>query len=182
MRHRAACKPAAVGVSEQMGDRAFADAARRRVDHAEEGHVVARVVQQVQVREHVLDFFALVELDAVDHLVGNAVLAERVLQPAREGVHAIEDGEVTRAAAAGGDLAGDVGGDPLGLGLLVGLREEGDGLAFVVFGEELFFLALGVVLDEVVGDAEDALGAAVVLLEADDLDRWESPFRIRGCC
>ena len=47
---------------------------------AEEGHFVLRVVQQVQVGQDVLDLFALEELQAVDHLVGHAGVAQGELE------------------------------------------------------------------------------------------------------
>ncbi len=110
------------------------------------------------------------------------VLAQRLLETSREGVRAVEDGEVARPPAARVDLAGDVGGDPIGLVFWVGWARRRDRLAFVVVGEEPLLLSLGVVSDELVGDAENALGAAIVLLQPHDLDRAESPFRTPGCC
>ena len=62
----------AVGVLGEPVDRLAADAARRRVDRPLERHVVARVVDQLAVGEHVLDFLAGVELLPADHLVRHA--------------------------------------------------------------------------------------------------------------
>ena len=47
--------------------------------------VVARVVDQMQIGEHVLDFLPLVELQAVDDLVRNALLAQRRARAAARG-------------------------------------------------------------------------------------------------
>ena len=61
-----------VGVLVEPVDRLLADAARRRVDRPLERHVVARVVHELAVGQHVLDFLARVELLAADHLVRHA--------------------------------------------------------------------------------------------------------------
>ena len=86
----------AIGVVGKPVDRRLADAARRRVDDAAQRDAVLRIVQQVQVREDVLDFLALEELQPVDHLVGHAALAQGELERAAQGVDAIEDGEIAR--------------------------------------------------------------------------------------
>ena len=63
--------------------------------------VVVGIVQQLQIGEDVLDFLALEEFQAVDHLVGHAVIAQGEFQRPAQGVGAIEDGEIARPAAAG---------------------------------------------------------------------------------
>ena len=59
---------------------AFADAARRHVDHAPQAHVVVRVDDEAHVGERVLDLLPLVEPDAADDLVGDALRASARLQ------------------------------------------------------------------------------------------------------
>ena len=102
----------AIGVLGEPLDRLAADAARRRVDRPLERHVVARIVDQLAVRQHVLDFLAGVELLAADHLVRHAGRAQRLLERPRQRVHAVEDREVARLAPAardrGANLLGDV--------------------------------------------------------------------------
>ena len=72
---------------------ALADAARRHVDHAPQADVVVRVDDQLQVGERVLDFLALVEPDAADDLVGEALAHQRVFDRARLRVGAVEHGD-----------------------------------------------------------------------------------------
>ena len=124
----------------------------------------------MQIRQHVLDFFALVELQPVDHLIGHALIAQREFQAARQRVDAIEDREVARTAPAGADLFGDVGRDRLRLALLRGIGRQPHALPFVVLGKQALLLSPLVVGDQRVGNAQDAFGAAVVLFELDDFD------------
>ena len=63
---------------------ALADAARRHVDHAPQRHVVMRVQDELEIRQRVLDFLALVETDAAEHDVGDVGLAQRRLRPTRD--------------------------------------------------------------------------------------------------
>src|SRR5262249_23546999 len=138
------------------------DAARRLVDDAVEGDVVARVEQQSQVGEHVAVLLAVEEREAADDLERDVVLDERLLQPAGQGVDADEDGVIAEAALAGLHRVADAAGDGLGL-VEAGVEgEEGDLLAGGVLGEEVLGLALEVVGDEAAGGGEDGLGAAVV--------------------
>ena len=65
---------------------ALADAARRHVDHPPQAHVVVRVDDEPHVGERVLDFLALVEPDAADDLVGEALAHQRVFDRSRLGV------------------------------------------------------------------------------------------------
>ena len=75
---------------------ALADAARRHVDHAPQADVVVRVDDQLQVGERVLDFLALVEADAADDLVGDALAHQRVFNRARLRVGPVEHGHHAR--------------------------------------------------------------------------------------
>ena len=64
-----------IGMFVEPVDRLLADAARRRVDGPLEGDVVARIVHELAVGEHVLDFLAGVKLLAANHLVRHAAPA-----------------------------------------------------------------------------------------------------------
>ena len=55
-----------------------ADAARRRVDDAQQAHGIGVRGRQLQVRHRVLDFRALVETEATHHVVFPAVAAQRL--------------------------------------------------------------------------------------------------------
>ena len=95
-----------------------ADPAPRRVDHAAEADLVGGVDQQLEVGDRVLDLGALVELGAADHLVGELVADQDVLQHPALGVGPVED----RDLVARGPLlhqALDLAGDAAGLGVLV---------------------------------------------------------------
>ena len=93
--------------------RRLADSSRRCIDHAPECRIVSRVIQQVEVGQHVLHLSPLVELVTIDNLVRNASLDEGLLEHPRQGIGAIKDGEVARPPTLV-DLPRHVVGDPLG--------------------------------------------------------------------
>lgn len=63
------------------------------------------VVDDAQIREQILDFLALVELEAAEHLVRHAVLGKFLLVCAGERVDAHEDGEVGKAVPLAHEVA-----------------------------------------------------------------------------
>jgi len=155
-----------------------AESPGRRVDHAEQGRVVARVVHQAQVGQDVLDLLALKKLQPVDQLVRNAVLAKGQLERPRQGVDPVEHHVVARPAPARGDLRGDPRGDCVGLVALVGVGDQSHGHALAVLGEQVLLLAVDVVRDQLGGDAEDPLRAAIVLLEPHHAHVGEVPLEL----
>ena len=78
---------------------AFADAARRNVDDPPKRDVIVRIQNQLEVRQRVLDFPALIEADAAQNDVGNSRGAQRILDGARLRVGAIQDGGQRRVIA-----------------------------------------------------------------------------------
>ena len=55
-----------------------------RIDHAQKGDIVARIVEQQQVGQDVLDFRALKEFQPIDDLIRDPLLAQREFQDARQ--------------------------------------------------------------------------------------------------
>ena len=92
----------------QRIDHALADASGGHVDDPPQADIVVRVEEELQVRQGVLDFLALVEADAADDAVGEVLAAQRVLEDARLGVGAVEDRHrrVTAGAQRGARDAG----------------------------------------------------------------------------
>ena len=68
----------------QLGDRLRADAAAGHVDDAREADDVERVVDEAQVREHVLHLAPLVEARAADELVAGCVARMNASSSARD--------------------------------------------------------------------------------------------------
>ena len=68
--------------------------------------------------------------------------------------------------------------DKLRLGLVVGHGDDMDRIAALVRAPEVFRAAAGVVFDEPVRGGEDLVGAAVILLEPDDLGIGEMLFEL----
>ena len=98
--------------------RRVADAAPRPVRDPPQADGVERVVDHLQVRHDVLDLGALVEARAADHLVGDALAHEHVLEHAALGVRAVDDPDLGEAVAAL-EQRGDLGRDEPRLGVLV---------------------------------------------------------------
>ena len=145
----------------------LADGALGLVDDAAQPDDVARVVDDAQIGDEVLDLLALEELGAAEQPVRDARLDEILLNDAGLGVHPVEDGVVAVAHSLGDVLLDGVG-DEFRLGVLVGELAQLDLLPRAVLGPEVFALAGHVVADDLVGGVEDVLGGAVVLLEPDD--------------
>ncbi len=124
-----------VGVIGEAADGCFADAARRLVDDPQQRDGVLRVVQEVQIGQDIFDFFALEELDAVDHLVGNGELAKGELERPAQGVDSVEDGEIAGPPPAALNVGLDLRGDSIGLVLLRRIGYEPDGRSLAVLGE-----------------------------------------------
>ena len=87
------------GVLFEHLDGARADAALGHVDDAGDRLAVEGVVDDAQVGEQVLDLLALVEAEAAEHLVRDAVFGKFLLVRAGERVDAHEHGEVGKAVA-----------------------------------------------------------------------------------
>ena len=146
------------------GDRGVADAPLGHVDDALGADEVLRVHEEAQVREEVLDLAPLVEPHAADEAEPDLAVLEDVLKDAALGIRPVEDGDVgglePLLLAQAGDLLGD---EPGLLVLVLGAVADRE-LAVPRLGPERLGLALAVVGDQRVRDAEDRLRRAVVLL------------------
>ena len=155
----------------QLGDALdgrVADAARGIVDDAFERLVVARIDNQPDIGQHVLDLLVVVERTALVDAVGNAPAAEVVLQHGRLAVGAVENHRLGPLVARLADLVAQVGDDHFSL-LAVGIGfEDADRLALVALREAVFLHAFGVADDHRVGRIDDGAGRAVVLLQLED--------------
>ena len=146
--------------------------ATRPVRDAHQRHCVRRVVEHLQIRDQVLDLGALVEARAADHLVGDALPDEHVLEHARLRVHAVEDRDLA-AGEALLDERSDARRDEARLGMLVLHLDRLHRIALAEVREQVLRLALAVVLDDGVRGAQDRVRRAVVLLERDRARAWE---------
>ena len=153
-----------------MGDdareRRLADPPSGRVDDPREGDHVGRVDQGDEVGHGVLDLGALVELRPADDLVADLVADQPILQHPRLRVGPVEDRDLL-ARDALVDEPLDLAGHEPRLGVLVVELADLDRIALAELGEQRLALAAPVVGDHRVGDVEDDLRRAVVLLEAD---------------
>ena len=79
--------------------RAVANPAGRRVDHAFKRRVVVTVGNQTQIRERIFDFLTFEEAHTAVNAVRHPHLQQRLFQHARLGVAAIENGTLLQRAA-----------------------------------------------------------------------------------
>ncbi len=154
----------------------LADPARRLVEDPGEREAVARVAQQAQVGDEVLDLGPLVETHPADERVGDLLLEELVLEGAGLGVGAHQHGEIGEAVL-GGESAQRAG-HPAGLVPLVGGAVEGDPGAGSGVGPEPLAAAVPVLRDDRVGGREDRGGGAVVALQLAHRGAGEVPFEV----
>ena len=93
--------------------RGAADAAHRRVDDALQPNRIMRILHQLEIAQQVLDLGALVEREAADHRVLDAVAAQRLFHQPRLRIRAIEHSDAGRLIAFAGlaqiflDVVGD---------------------------------------------------------------------------
>ncbi len=143
------------------------DPAPGHVDHALEAEPVPRVGDEPQVGDHVLDLFALVELQPPHHGVGDVPLHEGVLEDPGLGVGAVEHREVGPPAALGEPAALDLLGHVLGLAVLVPRLEHPDLLTPAEPRPKRTLPPHAVTGDHLGRHVQDALGGPVVLLQLD---------------
>ena len=126
-------------------------------------------MHQAQVSQHILDLAAAIEALGADQLIRQPGVQEGLFQQAGLGVGAVHDGEVAGlgmlAADQGGDGVYDKGGFSA---IIIGLVER-DFQPIAALGEQAFWLAVRVTVNDRHGHIQDALGGAVVLLEQDHL-------------
>ncbi len=150
----------------QLLDAARADAARGKVDDAQQRVVVVGVLHQAQIGERMLDLLPLEEAQAAVHAIGKPGRHQRVFQHARLGVGTVQQrhlGQVHALARERPDFLDDES-------RLVHIR-----LRFVhaqfftaVFGRpQILAQPVLVVGDQRVGGVEDVAVRAVVLLQLD---------------
>ena len=156
------------GFLRQRLDRARTDPAKREVDDALKARVVARVVHQAQIGEHVLDFGTLEEaLSAVD-AVGNPSGSKGTFERARLRVRTIEDRMVAPGAASGA-VRLDFAGDPLCFSAVVVKLCHADAVAAAARCPEILAETVRIVCNERVGRVKNRPRRAIVLLKPDGL-------------
>ncbi|CDC73664.1 putative uncharacterized protein [Oscillibacter sp. CAG:155] len=143
-----------------------ADAPGGDVDNPAQPQIIQGVVQNAQIRQHVLDLRPVEELHAPYHFIRNAVALHGIFQGVGLGVHPVEHRRVPEVPAPV-EPRQDAAHHVVGLVAFVVGGLDGDGVAAAVVGPEGLALTAGVVLDDGVGGVQDVLGGAVVLLQAD---------------
>ena len=164
---------ALIGILPQFFEGSGANLAARQVNHPQEGGVLIRIHQQLEVGHDVLDLGAGEKRGAAGDAVRNPVGHQRLLEDARLMVAPIEDGVILEPGAVHKLVAHHLGGDPLRFVLLVLGEQHLELHPFIQLGEERLVIDVRVVGDQDVGALEDPPLGAVVLLQLDQLEAGE---------
>ena len=161
--------PQGLALFHQQLRRGGAQPPGRRVEDAQQLDVVLRLDKHGEVGEHVLDLAAVEETLPADHAVGDALGPQPFLEEARLLVGAEQDREILPRPPRGERGPLDLADHELRLG---GVARQGDQADLVLARQpapERLAAPPQVVPDDAVGGVQDGRGAAVILLEADDL-------------
>jgi hypothetical protein len=143
--------------------------ARRDVDDTQEAHFVIGIVSSAQVCKNIFDFAPPVEALCADNFIRQIGTDEGFFEDARLGVGAVHDGKVAGAGLFCDDFVGNGLDNEVGFfAVVVGLVQD-DFCAAAALGEELFFYAVRIFVNNRHGCIEDGLGGAVVLLQQNHL-------------
>ncbi len=170
--------PASMG--RQTFERLLADAARRRVHDPQECHVVLRIVQQVQVRQHILDFTTLVEFQTANDLIRHTRPAQGMLQLSRQRIDSVEDGKVLRTPLLAVDRFGNAPGDVIGFVPRRFVHDQFHGRPIGLFCVKPFWFSFDVVRDQLIRGSQNIRSAAEILLEPYDFDAIEVLFEVQN--
>ena len=149
----------------QLLQRLGADAARRLVDHPRQRHRIARIMNDAQIGEHILDLLALIETRRADQLVFHMAQHTRLFQRAALRIGAVHHRHIAQPKRAAAhqpfNLIQHIG---RLFRLVIGLI-DGHGRALAVLGVQPFGRAIAVVGDHRVRHIQNRLRAAVILLQ-----------------
>ena len=146
----------------------IADPARGHIHDAAKRNLVARIGADAQVGDRILDLLAVVERGAARDRRRDHAAAQRVLDHARERVHAVEHRHRPPRHAFARALLEELG-DLVGLLVLVVRLQDAHGKPVSKPRREVLVLAATVVRDQAGGRRDDVRGRSEVLAERDDL-------------
>ena len=149
------------------GETFLPDSPCGRVDYSLQADRVPGILNQLEVREYVLDLFPLVKPESPDDLVRNRELGENLLEYPRESVRAIQYCEIGVAQVECFTERLDCLGNENSFRLIVSVVLESDQLAAVPIRPQIFLMTFRVVLNDRVRRIENDRGRAVVFLQPD---------------
>ena len=142
----------------------FANAATRNVDNALRRHVIRRIYDKREIRHKILDFGTLEELYATYNAVRNARTQQHILQRARLGVCAVQNGNVIVARTCA-YLLFNLAGNPHAFIAAVRRHVNLNLVTFVLRREQALFLAFLVMRNNGVRSFQNVAHAAIILFE-----------------
>ncbi len=157
----------------------LADAARGRIEDAQQVFVSLRVFDGRQVGNEVLHLLAVKEALRPHHAVGNLVLPERLFNNAALGVGPEQDGEILPGALLLPADVFNVRDDELRFLRVSGHGNQPHCFSAALVGAQRLVPPAQVVADQGVGRVQDGGGAAVILLQLDDGGVREKAFELQ---
>ena len=157
----------------QLLDAARAYAARRKIDHAHETGVIARVLEQTQIRQRVFDFSALEKAQTAIHAVRHGCVEQRGFNHPALCVAAVENGDLAArcgaffaiAVASIAQQLFDLFHNPIGFCQIAGRLHHTHRFTRALRGVQVFTETGFVVFDQLVGCVQNVAVAAVVLFQ-----------------
>ena len=140
-------------------------ASGRIVDDPLEPQIICPVIDDTQIRQHILYFGTIKETGAADNAIRNTVALKGIFQSVGLGIGAIQHRKIPEILSLGkcDYLTGNI----VGLCSLVLRLVNGDGISLTVAGPELLSLSAQIVGDYRIGGIQNRLGGAVILLQTD---------------
>ena len=105
-------------------DAAVPDAAGGDLENSGQADFINGVGDETKIGQDILDFLAVVELDAAGNLIGNLFSPQGIFHHAGEGVHAIEDRHLAPLIVVLLGQLLQLGGDDVGFVIFVGAVED----------------------------------------------------------
>ena len=161
----------------QLRNRRIANRTLRHVDDAPHGNIVCRIDHHTQIRQNVLDLFAVIELESAVHPIANARLHKRFFDDTRLCIRSVKHGKPACVLALRHQLPNLLA-NPCRFFPLIARPIQADALARSLLRPKRFILSVCVECNHLIGGIQNICGRTVVLFELDDLRIRKILFKI----
>ena len=132
-------------------------------------NIINAAVDDLEVGQHIFDFFPLIEIDAADYPVRKSGVDKFLLQRTGLGIGPVENGKITVICLLCPSLSLDIRNNSLCLFIFILILMKCDAHAFFIFRPEGLFLTAIIVTDHSIGRIQNGLGRPVVFLQLNHL-------------
>ena len=166
-------------VARQFVNRRIADGTLGHVDDAAHGNIIRRVNHHAQIRQNILNLFAVVEPEAAVDSVFDAGAHKRFFHHTGLRIGSVKHRKA-RSILALHFKASDLLADPRGFFAFILRAIQADLLARVLLGPQCLVLAVFVQGNHLIGSVQNIGAGTVILLELNDLGVREILFKIQN--